>query len=241
MQTGGATDKDGRLSPPSRKESDMATLIRIDKNGTKYYEGDVPCSRCDGKGIYIIGVCNGQPVPSWVDNGICFKCGGSGREHSKWKEYTPEYEAKLEARRKAKAEKYEREHAEEIAKAEAERKAKEEAERIAREAEEQRIREQKAISRHIGEIGDKIDLDVILEKRAWFEIPSFRGYGTETKYIYTFRNAHGDAIIWKTSKGLVYESGETVHIKGTIKEHSEYDDEKQTVITRCKVEEVRNV
>ena len=213
----------------------MATLIRTDRNGTKYYEGMISCDRCDGKGIYIIGVCNGRPVPSWVDNGVCFKCGGTGKVEGKWKEYTPEYEAKLEARRKARHEKWLKDSAEEIAKAEAERKAKEEAERIAREAEEQRIREQKAISQHIGAVGDKIDLDVILEKRAWFEIPSFRGFGTDTMHIYTFRDDKGNAIIWKTSKGLGIENGEAVHIKGTIKEHSEYDDEKQTVITRCKV------
>ena len=210
----------------------MATLIRVDRNGTKYYEGDVPCSRCGGAG----------GADKWQFTGwTCYQCGGSGKEHGKWKEYTPEYEAKLEARRKAKAEKWEREHAEEIAKAEAERKAKEEAERIAREAEEQRIREHKAISQHNGTVGDTIDIDVILEKRAWFEIPSFRGFGTDTMHIYTFRDAQGNAIIWKTSKGLGIENGVMVHIKGTIKEHSEYDDEKQTVITRCKVEEVQNV
>ena len=210
----------------------MAILIRVDRNGTKYFEGDVPCSRCGGAG----------GADKWQFTGwTCYQCGGSGKEHGKWKEYTPEYEAKLEAKRKARHEKWEREHAEEIAKAEAERKAKEEAERIAREAEEQRIREQKAISQHFGAVGDKIDLDVILEKSAWFEIPSFRGFGTDTMHIYTFRDDKGNAIIWKTSKGLGIENGEAVHIKGTIKEHSEYDDEKQTVITRCKVEEIQNV
>lgn len=205
----------------------MATLIRIDRNGTKYYEGMVSCDRCGGAG----------GADQWKETGwFCYKCGGTGRIHGKYKIYTPEYEAKLEARRKARAEKWEREHAEEIAKAEAERKAKEEAERIAREAEESKRLAQKAISQCIGQVGDKIELDVTLEKRAWFEIPSFRGFGTEIKYIYTFRNAHGDAIVWKTSKGLAIENGEAVHIKATIKDHGEYDDEKQTVITRCKVE-----
>jgi hypothetical protein len=220
----------------------MATLIRTDRNGTKYYEGMIPCDRCDGKGIYIIGVCNGRPVPSWVDGGVCFKCGGTGKVEGKWKEYTPEYEAKLEARRQARHEKWLRDHAEEIAKAEAERKAKAEAERIAkeaeeraREAEEQRIREQKALSKHIGQVGDKIDLDVTFERCAWFEIPSFRGFGTETMHIYTFRDEQGNALIWKTSKGIDMEQGETVHLTGTIKEHSKYDEERQTVLTRCKI------
>ena len=223
----------------------MATLIRVDRNGTKYYEGMIECDRCGGVGIYYIGVHNGQPLPSWVDNGVCFKCGGTGKVEGKWKEYTPEYEAKLEARRKAKAEKWAQDHAEEIAKAEAERKAKEEAERIAREAEEQarlaeeqRIRELKAKSQHIGAVGDKIALEATLEKSAWFEIPSFRGFGTDTMHVYTFRDSQGNALVWKTSKGLGIESGTKVMLKGAIKEHNEYQDEKQTVLTRCKIEEV---
>lgn len=215
----------------------MAELIRTDRNGTKYYQGMIPCDRCDGKGIYYIGVCNDKLIPSWVDQGVCFKCRGLGKVKGKWKEYTPEYAAKLEARRKAKEEKWQQEHAEEIARQEAERKAKEEAERIAKEAEEAKRLAQKAISQHIGQIGDKIELDVTLEKRAWFEIPSFRGFGTDTMHIYTFRNDHGDAIVWKTTSGIAFEKGTKLHLKGTIKDHSEYDDEKQTIITRCRVKE----
>lgn len=213
----------------------MAKLIRVDRNGTKYYEGMIECDRCGGAGIYYMGVNNGRLIPSWVDNGVCFKCRGLGKVPSKWKEYTPEYEAKLEARRKAKREKWEAEHAEEIAQREAERKAKEEAERLAREAEERAEAERKAKSQYIGAEGDKIDISVTLERRAWFEIPSFAGFGTETKYIYTFRDDQENAIVWKTSKGLIYETGEKLNLKGTIKELSEYDGEKQTVLTRCKI------
>ncbi len=204
----------------------MAKLIRIDKNGTKYFEGWVSCDRCGGAG----------EAEQWKYTGWnCYKCGGTGKIHGKWKEYTPEYEAKLEARRKARAEKWEREHAEEIAKAEAERKAKEEAERIEREKAEAEEKARKSISQYVGNVGDKIELDVTIEKRAWFEIPSFGGYGTQTMHVYTFRNAHGDAIVWKTTAGLNHENGESVHLKGTIKEHSEYQDEKQTILTRCRI------
>jgi hypothetical protein len=204
----------------------MATLIRVDRDGTKYYRGLVTCERCGGLG----------GSDKWAYTGwTCYECGGSGKVDGTWKEYTPEYAAKLEAKRKAKFEKWEKEHAEEIAKAEAERKAKEEAEAKAKAEEEQRIREQKAISKHIGNIGDKIEMVVRLDHKAWFEIPSFRGFGTETMYIYDFRDADGNALIWKTSKEMDIENGEEVEVKGTIKEHSEYDDEKQTVLTRCKV------
>ena len=213
----------------------MATLIKTDKNGTQYFEGEITCDRCNGDGIYYIGVLNGRPLPSWVDNGVCFKCGGRGKVMGKYKVYTPEYEAKLNARRQARWEAQQKAIEEQAAKEAEERRAKEEAERIAREKAEAEERERKAISKHIGQVGDKIDEEVILEKRAWYEAPSFAGYGTETRYIFTFRDSAGNALVWKTSKGIVYERGEKVHLKGTIKEHSEYDDEKQTVLTRCKV------
>lgn len=206
----------------------MATLIRVDKNGTKYYEGMVPCSRCGGAG----------GADAWAYTGwTCYKCGGSGKEHGKWKEYTPEYEARLNARRQAKWEAQEKALADQRAKEETERKAREEAERIEREKQEAEERARKAQSNHIGQVGEKIDTDVILEKRAWFEIPSFRGFGTDTMHIYTFRDSAGNALVWKTTKGIATETGTKVHIKGTIKEHSEYDDEKQTIIIRCKISE----
>lgn len=214
----------------------MATLIRIDRNGTKYYEGRIECDRCNGKGTYYIGVCNGKLVPSWVDNGVCFKCNGAGYTIGKWKEYAPEYEAKLEAKRRAKAEARAKEYAEEQARIEAEKKAKEEAERIERERAEAEEKAKKAISQYVGQVGDKVELDVILEKNAWFEIPSFRGFGTDTMHVYTFRDDNGNALVWKTSKGLGIENGSRVHIKGTVKDHSEYNDEKQTLLTRCKIE-----
>ena len=213
----------------------MAELIKIDRNGTKYYEGMITCDRCDGKGIYYIGVNNGQLVPSWVDQGVCFKCAGAGKVKGKWKEYTPEYAEKLEAKRRAKAEAQARQYAEEQAQREAERKAKEEAERIEKERVEAQERARKAISQHVGQIGDKIDLDVVLEKRAWFDVPSFRGFGTDTMYVFTLRDQQGNALVWKTGVGLVHETGTKVHLTGTIKDHNEYDGEKQTVLTRCKV------
>lgn len=80
-------------------------LFKIDKNGTKYFREEVPCYRCGGHGIYYTGVCNGQLVPAHPDAGVCYRCGGSGKELEVTKEYTPEYEAKLAARRQKKQEK----------------------------------------------------------------------------------------------------------------------------------------
>lgn len=218
----------------------MATLIRIDRNGTKYFEGYIECDRCSGKGIYYIGVCNDHLVPSPVDNGTCFKCGGSGKVLDKWKEYTPEHEAKLEARRKARQEKRQ---AELEAKLEAERQEQErlEAERL---AEAERVKVEKALSQWFGNIGDKIEVKAIYIKSAWFECQSYMGFGTETRYIHTFKVGN-DTVIWNTGKSLGHwndkdeweslEEGSEVNLKGTIKDHSEYKDEKQTVLTRCRI------
>lgn len=71
-------------------------LIRTDKNGTKYYE-DNCCPRCGGRG-YL-------ECYKFIEGGVCFQCQGSGFGMTKWKEYTPEYQAILDARRKAREQK----------------------------------------------------------------------------------------------------------------------------------------
>ena len=88
--------------------------IRTDKNGTKIYH-DYTCPRCNGAGF----------CDKWAFTGsVCYECWGTGKRRIAKivKEYTPEYWAKLEAKRQAKAAKeaearakYEAEHADEIA------------------------------------------------------------------------------------------------------------------------------
>ena len=223
----------------------MAKLIKIDKNGTKYWEGRTICDRCEGRGWYAIGVMNDHLIMSPLDSGTCWKCGGAGTVIKKWKEYTPEHEAKLEKARQRRRAKQEAEAEKVRAQVEAERaerEAREEAERI---AEEERIKAEKAISQYIGEIGEKIDLEVTYDHVAWFEVKSFRGYGTEQMMVYTFKDDKGNKLVWKTTTTMgyyndegywqPYEEGARLHLKGTIKEHSEYKDEKQTVLTRCRI------
>ena len=69
--------------------------FKTDKNGTKYYY-DYTCPRCGGAG----------ESDNWYRTGrICYECGGTGKRSNPKivKEYTPEYQAKLNARRQAKA------------------------------------------------------------------------------------------------------------------------------------------
>lgn len=198
------------------------TLIKIDKNGSKHWEGMVKCDRCGGQG----------GATQWNNTGYtCWKCGGSGQIFMKWIERTPEYEAKLAARRAAKIKA-------QMAAQEEQRKAYEakmEAERLRKEAEEAAIKAQKAISQHVGQVGDKIDITATYDHSAWFDFKL--GWTTETMYIHTFKDPDGNTLVWKTSSNSLPEldEGDKVQIKGTIKEHNEYKDEKQTVLTRCKI------
>ena len=203
----------------------MATLIKIDKNGSKHWEGMVPCDRCSGQG----------GAEAWKYTGwTCYKCGGTGTVYAKWIERTPEYEAKLAARRAAKAKAR-------MAEQEEQRKAYEaklEEQRIKKETEEARIKAEKAISQFVGKVGDKVDITGTYDHTAWFDFKL--GWTTERMYIYTFKDQDGNKLVWKTSSGRMpaLEEGDPVQIKGTIKEHSEYKDEKQTILTRCKITKI---
>ena len=75
----------------------MATLIRIDRNGSKYFEETCACDKCHGTGTFEWAFVNGFPTRS----GQCFKCGGYGTLTHKWVERTAEYQAKLDAKREA--------------------------------------------------------------------------------------------------------------------------------------------
>lgn len=82
------------------------TLVKTDRNGTKYYSIPRACPRCGGAG----------GSEAWAYTGwTCYECGGTGDGGFEIvKEYTPEYAAKLEARRKKAAEKKAAEHARKI-------------------------------------------------------------------------------------------------------------------------------
>lgn len=227
----------------------MATLIKVDRNGSKHYQGYVECERCNGLGLYAIGMLNGKPWITTVDNGICHKCGGRGKVLSKWIERTPEYQAKLDAKREAKAQALQAKWEAEQAQREAERLEKERQQEEERKAKEEALRAQKSISQYVGEVGQRIEGTYILVNSASWEQPSFRGFGTDTMYCHIFKDEAGNIFTWKTSNGVftteirpngnpyyrVAEAGEKVTLKGTIKEHTEYKEEKQTVLTRCKV------
>lgn len=85
------------------------------------------------------------------------------------------------------------------------------------------------ISQHIGNIGDKIEIELTLE--------SIYGYNTQYGYIHInlYKDAQGNVYKWSSKNILELEKGEFKKVKATIKNHEEYKGQKQTVITRCKI------
>ena len=119
-------------------------LIRIDRNGTKYWKTKPICNRCGGSGVWTNG----------LSKGICYGCRGEGYKIERIvKEYTPEHEAKLEKRRIERANK----KAKEIAKKTPVKIPK--------------IKQTEIKGNHIGGIGEKVELDVIYEDYKSWETP----------------------------------------------------------------------
>lgn len=98
------------------------------------------------------------------------------------------------------------------------------AEAEAREAEKEAARRS---SDYVGEIGKRIEIEVSDCKlvTSW-----------ETQYgwtfLYKFVDMNGNVLVWYASRGFD-DDAEVKKIKATVKDHTEYDGVKQTVLTRC--------
>lgn len=281
------------------------TLMRTDKNGTKYYHCVDRCCKCGGTGIVRCYV--------HVNGGECFDCGGSGINEWEEKEYTPEYEAKLQAQREKRFEKKKAAAMEKAAERNAEffkkngftadgktyfvlgntydikeelkaqgakwdnasshwhMATKPEGREVFEvsvddmydadysgtyfwnnfvrfewddpkfyvnriHAAEDKLKAQNSTSTHVGQVGEKIESIMILVNRTSWE--SFYGYRGTVTYLYTLKDEQGNVFVWKTGTYLNEDKGAKLRVSGTIKEHSEYKGINQTVLTRCKVQEV---
>ena len=270
-------------------------LIRIDKNGTKYF-ADYRCTHCGGAG----------GADAWNHTGYtCWECGGTGRRSTPKiiKEYTPEYEAKLNARReKSWAKKLEEEKAlipeinskflkengfdqegntwiilgntysireqlkelgcsfnyseigwhsprelpdypsiklnasDLLLKDENGRIIgwnNERASELISEAKKGIIKE----SEYVGNVGEKIELKATYIRECSYDVCVMgNSWMKQTRYIHIFEDENGNQFCWNTT-AIIWdiEEGSRVKLKGTIKEHKEYKNVKQTYLTRCKI------
>ena len=83
------------------------------------------------------------------------------------------------------------------------------------------------ISEYQGEIGDKIEVVVTIEKAV--ELDGY--YGRSTMHI--MRDYEGNCYVWTTA-ARSWSEGTEHHIAGTIKALKTYKGVKQTVLTRCR-------
>lgn len=96
------------------------------------------------------------------------------------------------------------------------------------EEQEVKIEEEKKISEYLNaEVGQRIEVNV---DKAIKIAEYCTNFGTT--FVYKFIS-DGNVIIWKTGNYIDLEIVSS--IKGTIKEFSEYREEKQTIMTRCKI------
>jgi hypothetical protein len=88
-----------------------------------------------------------------------------------------------------------------------------------------------AKSSYVGNLKERITVEVDLVKCFWLGTSQFGD-----SYLYSFSDANGNVIVWKTGSELEINAGSKVKLVGTVKEQSEYKGTKQTHLTRCKVE-----
>lgn len=93
----------------------------------------------------------------------------------------------------------------------------------------------KQISQWQGEEGQKINLALEYINSYRYETSYNGGYSSTTQYIHIFKDEQGNIFKWSTAKQIAAQTGTVVQIKGTVKRHSEYKGEKQTELTRCKI------
>lgn len=96
---------------------------------------------------------------------------------------------------------------------------------------------ERAVSQHVGAVGERRDWVLTVQHVHSYSIDSFRGYGSETRHISICRDADGNVVIYKGSYALGAK-GEVVMLKASVKEHGERDGVKQTVIQRPKISAV---
>ena len=93
-----------------------------------------------------------------------------------------------------------------------------------------------ANSKHIGEVGKRVQFDgVVVESVITVDKPKFSYYDIDFKDIIKMRDADGNALVWITTSFHELKSGDTINIKATVKELSAFRGEAQTVLTRVKV------
>jgi hypothetical protein len=108
---------------------------------------------------------------------------------------------------------------------------------------EKAINEQKARSAFLGVVAEKCSFRCVVEKVLTVDCVAFSYYDRASQEVYLLRDSAGNRVIYKTkanfgftfkhnSEFVPVAEGNTIEFTATIKAHSEYKGEKQTIITR---------
>ena len=87
-------------------------------------------------------------------------------------------------------------------------------------------KEEKSISNYFGEIGKREEFTLTVIRKSYINTQ----FGMTT--LHQFKDHNGNIATWFSSN-KEFDEGETITIKATVKDHKEYKDQKQTVLTRC--------
>lgn len=85
-------------------------------------------------------------------------------------------------------------------------------------------------SEYVGNIGERISVEIA---SAEFIREFYNEYGCS--YLYKFRTPEGNVLTWFTSTYINLDEVDVKTLKGTVKQHTEYNTVKETALTRCKV------
>jgi hypothetical protein len=96
----------------------------------------------------------------------------------------------------------------------------------------------KAASGFVGEVGKRVNLVLTIERIIQLEaansyMPRYARFAAPSLHL--CRDEQGNRVVYKGT-GFIGQTGETVRLKATVEEHSDYKGEKQTKIARPKVE-----
>lgn len=84
-------------------------------------------------------------------------------------------------------------------------------------------------SNYVGQVGKRSTFTVTLER-----VGGFEGRFGFT-FIYNFKDEDGNVLVWFSSVDIHKQEGDTFSLVGTVKNHEEYNNIPQTILTRCKV------
>ena len=92
---------------------------------------------------------------------------------------------------------------------------------------------ERKVSNHYGTVGEKVDLNLNFLRDFAYD----SNWGVV--HFQNFKDDNGNLFVWAASRNQGLDAGQEYKVTGTIKQHKEYKDIKQTILTRCKVGKVR--